>query len=512
MVNITENWVEAKTVVGGKKAELYTRTWSPDSDADIKATLVFIHGLGEHITRYDEMFTYFTERGIKVGAFDQRGFGKTPQKYGVKGRSDGVETTLADILQISESLRKEGVPHFAMGHSMGGGLVLRFATVHPEGLAGVIASAPCVAPGATAVPNAVEKLALKYVPKALPNLVIPNKLDISTLSRDPVEVKKYADDPLVHSQAGVTLLSDILGTCDYLLTQGAQKLNTPLLITHGTVDKLTDPAASKKFHDLAVAQDKTYKPFDGFYHELHNEPDADRKVVFEEYVQWISIGEHIQRYDELFTHFANNGILTGGFDGRGFGQTVVRNGKKGVCDGIDIMLKDIELVAKQIRIDGVPHFAFGHSMAPLIRVLKVPNPIEKGLLTIVPSVYPSFAMPTNLDVNNLSRDENEVKKYVADPLVHPLASVALLNDILGMGTNLDTKWYKDFTLPLLVTHGSEDKITCPVGSKQFVENCASKDKTHRQFEGLRHELHNELAADRQIVFSVYVDWILSHAK
>lgn len=78
------------------------------------------------------------------------------------------------------------------------------------------------------------------------------------------------------------------------------------------------------------------------------------------------IGEHIQRYDELFTHFANNGILTGGFDGRGFGQTVVRNGKKGVCDGIDIMLKDIELVAKQIRIDGVPHFAFGHSMGNCI--------------------------------------------------------------------------------------------------------------------------------------------------
>ncbi|KAJ3267975.1 hypothetical protein HDV01_003622 [Terramyces sp. JEL0728] len=288
MVSITESWVEAKTVVGGKKAELYTRTWSPDVDSEIKATLVFIHGLGEHIARYDEMFTYFTENGIQVRAFDQRGFGKTTQKYGVKGRSDGVATTLADILQVSESLRKEGVPHFAMGHSMGGGLVLRFASVHPDGLAGVVASAPCVAPGATAVPNAVEKLALKYVPKALPNLVIPNKLDISTLSRDQAEVKKYADDPLVHSQAGVTLLSDILGTCDYLLGTGAQKFSTPVLITHGSDDKLTDPVASKKFFDLAAAQDKTYKPFEGFYHELHNEPAADRKIVFDEYVQWIS--------------------------------------------------------------------------------------------------------------------------------------------------------------------------------------------------------------------------------
>lgn len=99
-----------------KMVELYTRTWTPTGD--INATVIFIHGLGEHCSRYDDLFSCFNEKGIKVGSFDQRGFGKTVKKSGSKGVND-FETMLKDIEFVSDQTRIEGKPHFVMGHSMG---------------------------------------------------------------------------------------------------------------------------------------------------------------------------------------------------------------------------------------------------------------------------------------------------------------------------------------------------------------------------------------------------------
>lgn len=96
--------------------KLYTRTWTPEKN--IIATVLFIHGLGEHCARYDEMFTTFAKAGIKTTSFDSRGFGQTCRFNGVPGLSDGVETTMKDIKIVGEKARLENVPHYLFGHSI----------------------------------------------------------------------------------------------------------------------------------------------------------------------------------------------------------------------------------------------------------------------------------------------------------------------------------------------------------------------------------------------------------
>lgn len=51
--------------------KLYTRTWIPEKD--LIATVIFIHGLGEHCSRYDEVFGAFANAGIQTTSFDSRG-------------------------------------------------------------------------------------------------------------------------------------------------------------------------------------------------------------------------------------------------------------------------------------------------------------------------------------------------------------------------------------------------------------------------------------------------------
>lgn len=63
--------------------------------------------------------------------------------------------------------------------------------------------------------------------------------------------------------------------------------SVPVLIAHGTEDGLTDYKASKEFFDKIEVEDKEYKVYEGHFHELHNEPEDDRKVVIEYYIDWI---------------------------------------------------------------------------------------------------------------------------------------------------------------------------------------------------------------------------------
>ena len=62
MTTRKENWISSGDI------KLYTKSWIPEKD--IRATILFLHGLGEHCSRYDEMFALFASHGIKVTSFD----------------------------------------------------------------------------------------------------------------------------------------------------------------------------------------------------------------------------------------------------------------------------------------------------------------------------------------------------------------------------------------------------------------------------------------------------------
>ncbi|KAI8894555.1 Alpha/Beta hydrolase protein [Globomyces pollinis-pini] len=289
-----EDWIEAKSVQNSGSALLYTKTWSPKNDADVKATMVFCHGLGEHINRYHELFLEFVQKGVRVASFDQRGFGKTIERYGKKGHNDGMNTTFEDVLLISNKVKIAGKPHFIMGHSMGGGIALAVASRYPEQFDACIGSAPLIQVDPASLPSKIELGLLSLGSSWFPTLGFPGKLDVSFISRDQNEVQKYTSDPLIHPIASFGLLKDMLNNCDDLLNNRVKDFNLPLYIAHGTNDKLTCPISSKKFFDQVPTTDKTYKSYEGYYHELHNESPEHRQVVYRDYVDWI--GDRIDKH------------------------------------------------------------------------------------------------------------------------------------------------------------------------------------------------------------------------
>lgn len=115
-----------------------------------------------------------------------------------------------------------------------------------------------------------------------------------------------------------------------------------------------------------------------------------------------------------------------------------------------------------------------------------------------------------VDPATVSRDPAEVEAYRTDPLVHhgklPLRTVAEI----AAATEAFPGQVGSLTLPLLLVHGSEDRLVSVQGSRMVYERASSADKTLEIYDGLFHEVLNELPEDRQRVLADIVAWLHAH--
>ncbi len=96
-------------------------------------------------------------------------------------------------------------------------------------------------------------------------------LDTQALSRDPAVVRAYENDPLVHARVSARLFVSTYQAGLWALDHAAE-FPLPLLLMHGTADRLTSVEASRQFARRGSG-DCTFKLWEGFYHEIHNEPE-----------------------------------------------------------------------------------------------------------------------------------------------------------------------------------------------------------------------------------------------
>ncbi|KAI8143873.1 Alpha/Beta hydrolase protein [Fennellomyces sp. T-0311] len=281
MTSVNEEWI---TTDDGYS--LFTKTWKPAGQPI--ATAVMIHGFGEHIGRYDRMFTLFANEGIQTYGYDQRGWGQSGKKAHEFGNNHGYKTALSDINNAIKRTKQPDIPLFLIGHSMGGGLILNYLAQKLDGLGlvtGAIASAPLVTLSMPVSPFRYYPLMLAS--KVVPSFVIQVGMDPKTISHDEQEIAVYNDDPLVHDYATLATVRSFLDAGQALL-KDAKKIRTPILYSHGVPDPVNDFKGTKSAYEITSSEDKTLKAWDGLFHELHNEKLPERDQVMRYYVEWIT--------------------------------------------------------------------------------------------------------------------------------------------------------------------------------------------------------------------------------
>ena len=245
-----------------------------------KAVVIFVHGIGEHIHRYDHWAGLFNKEGIGFVGVDLPGHGRSDGRRG-HIKSYKLLGEMIDILLKSCNQTFPGIPVYIYGHSLGGGIVLDYILRRNPKVKGAIVTGPYLR--LAFEPPRIRLILASVMKNLLPGLTQPTGLNASHLSHNKTVVEKYKSDPLVHGKISVSLFDGAMNAAKYSLKH-ASELKVPTLLLHGSDDKLTSPEGSREFAgktDMAVL-----KIWDGSYHELHNEPFKDE--VFKYIMSWIN--------------------------------------------------------------------------------------------------------------------------------------------------------------------------------------------------------------------------------
>ncbi|WP_082721102.1 alpha/beta hydrolase [Burkholderia sp. ABCPW 14] len=268
----------------GDGLELASYRWpAAASFAAPRATVALVHELAEHAGRYQALAERLTAAGIEVVAADLRGHGHSP---GARAWVERFDQYLQDADALVSSAARDDTPLFLMGHSMGGAVAALYmverAAARRAGFAGLILSSPALAPGRD-VPKWMLAMS-RFISRAWPRFPAI-KIDAALLSRDPAVVAANRADPLVHhgsvpARTGAEILDAM-----QRIERGRAALRVPVLVYHGTADKLTEPDGSRDFGAHVGSPDRTLTLYEGCYHETMN--DLERERVIGALIEWI---------------------------------------------------------------------------------------------------------------------------------------------------------------------------------------------------------------------------------
>jgi len=265
--------------VGG--VPLHTQAWLPETAPS--AVIVLAHGLGEHSSRYRHLAERLVADGRAVYAVDHRGHGRSG---GPRANIERFAHVVSDFCTFAgrASRQHPDTPLFLFGHSMGGAIAFASAVRLQDSLSGLVLSGPALAAG-DAVP------AFQFAIARALSFVAPNtgamKLPAAAVSRDPAVVRAYEADPLVmHDSVPARTLVELLQAMTSFPAL-AKQLRLPVLIQHGTADLLVPLAAAREVHQAIAAQHRTFRPYEGLYHEIYNEPE--REQVIGDLLKWLAV-------------------------------------------------------------------------------------------------------------------------------------------------------------------------------------------------------------------------------
>jgi acylglycerol lipase len=270
-MTVSDTHVDGR-ITGARGVELYWQGWLPDGPPS--GVLLVCHGLGEHAARYGNVVEALRPDGWAVYGLDHRGHGRSA---GRRAHLDGYPDWLADFDAFRREVvaRHPDLPVFLLGHSMGGQIALAYALEHPDDLSGLVLSAPALA--SDQVPAAAIPV-LRLLARVGPTLR-PAGIDVTKISKDPDVVTAYRADPLVYQGKPTLGLMSALFDGFGRLVDAAPGLAMPLLLQHGELDALTDPAGTRALAAAAGSADLTVRWYDGLWHEIYNEPERDRPLA-----------------------------------------------------------------------------------------------------------------------------------------------------------------------------------------------------------------------------------------
>jgi len=260
---------------------------------------------------------------------------------------------------------------------------------------------------------------------------------------------------------------------------------------------------------------------------LRHWPVSDPKAVL---IVCHGLGEYGGRYGNVVERLVPAGYAIFAHDHRGHGRS---GGRRGHVDRFDQFLDDAYMVVMlaQETYPDKKVYMLGHSMGGLIALayalrhgdtldgvvsssaalelaVKV-LVVKEALGTVMASIWPTLALSNGLDPKDLSHDESVVKAYIDDPLVHDRVTARFYQEFTG-AMSRTINGAGALQLPLLMWHGKADAIVAWEGTKKVYDRAAGSDKKLELFDGLFHEVLNEIGKEQAL--DLLHQWLDQHVE
>jgi alpha-beta hydrolase superfamily lysophospholipase len=241
----------------------------PERGTAVRGMVLLVHGLGEHVGRYEALAQTLNSWGFAVRGYDQYGHGESAGPRGGLPDDSRLLDDLAEVVDDTRTRMAGDLPLIVLGHSLGGLVAARFVSLRLRPVEGLVLSSPALDAGL----NTLQKLLVTVLPRLLPNLRLGNGLNPEFLSHDPAVVAAYQADRLVHDRISARLAGFIAEAGPATLA-AAPHWTLPTLLLYAGSDRLVDPAGSRRFAQAAPTQVVSSQCFENLYHEIFNEADA----------------------------------------------------------------------------------------------------------------------------------------------------------------------------------------------------------------------------------------------
>lgn len=266
------------TFTGAGGVNLYYQTWQPEGK--VQAIIAIVHGLGAHSGLFHNAVEYLVEQNYATYAFDLRGHGRSPGQRGhINSWAEFREDLHTFLTRIQE--QTSSCACFLWGHSLGATIALDYALRFPDSLQGLILTAPAL--GKVKVPP-LKVMIGRMLSRVYPRFSLKVGIRNGSSSRDQQIITANAQDPLRHEYGTARLATEFF-TTERWVERNAGKLQVPLLILHGSADKIAPSECSLAFFQRVTFADKERYVYPGDYHDLHQ--DINYKNVLTDFNNWL---------------------------------------------------------------------------------------------------------------------------------------------------------------------------------------------------------------------------------
>jgi long-chain acyl-CoA synthetase len=262
------------TLLGYEGCHLYYQSWQPEGISS--AIVLLVHGLGAHSGVFQNVADYLVPQGYEVYALDLRGHGRSE---GQRGYIDRWQEFREDIHILLQQIRSQRAccPYILWGHSLGGTVVLDYILHFPENIHGAIVTAPAL----SKINVSPLKLFLgKLLSKTLPHFSLKSGVHHES-EGNPPEVEP---DPLRHEYGSARLATEFITTVDWIHSHAAE-LKVPLLVMHGSSDRVALPEGSRAFFQRVIFADKEHREYPDRNHDLYE--NANSGKIFTDLEIWL---------------------------------------------------------------------------------------------------------------------------------------------------------------------------------------------------------------------------------